>query len=569
MPDEIPVDVATIQNLEPGGDIRAKLNEVIARANQLKAALNFRSAEAVTFVYQTNAEDVAPYVDEIKLHLRDIGGDLSWVGPWVVGETIGTATLYYDDGTWHFEAENDDASYAWERVSEDPIGTYEAQFEGPNFTLSAISEKAFVNIQDGRVMSADGAGGWKTSAKADLVDGTIPTEQLPSPLPAIVSVRQGTTAQLDEIVLADGELAIERDGYGDPVGLRAGDGVASGGARVLGGSLIDTDSTIYAAPGDNLAEKYALAKALTPGGNALSRTNRATLVILPGTYTLSANLVFDANYVDVKGLGSAPRSPSVMLVGGFFRLEVSAWDVEVIGIHCISIVVESRGILEITGTASNNRITAPAHGLQTGDFVLFTVLNGGSGLATETRYYVQRIGNNTFQLRDRYNRTDITFSTDVSSGQLRVIGNTSQRFINCAVGTGSSFANPEGESTGTFVDCLAGGYSFGKTGAHGFYTGCHGGIKSFAGDGVSTASGIFIDCVGVNSFGSVLGDASGDFYRCLGVGSDSFAGENGGDGAITGRLFYCVKTSGTFQTVSGAGLTRYCVDGNDTANNQN
>lgn len=54
---------------------------------------------------------------------------------------------------------------------------------------------------------------------------------------------------------------------------------------------------------DNLAAAYTQAKALTPGGNALSATNRATVIIPPGIYDAGTNtLILDANYVDIAAM---------------------------------------------------------------------------------------------------------------------------------------------------------------------------------------------------------------------------------------------------------------------------
>lgn len=54
---------------------------------------------------------------------------------------------------------------------------------------------------------------------------------------AIVSVRQGTAAELNEIILRNGELAIEIEA-GDPKGLRAGDGTTAGGVVIAVGRPI-------------------------------------------------------------------------------------------------------------------------------------------------------------------------------------------------------------------------------------------------------------------------------------------------------------------------------------------
>jgi hypothetical protein len=93
-----------------------------------------------------------------------------------------------------------------------------------------------------------------------------------------------------------------------------------------------------------------------------------------------------------------------------------------------------------------------------------------------------------------------------------------------------------------FTNCTGGDGSFGIT-SLGTFTNCTAGINSFGGSG--TSSGIFTSCVG---------------------GEYSF----GGDlmGTLSGKLFYCRITLGTFATVSGSGRTYYCVDGNGNPNNQ-
>jgi hypothetical protein len=146
-------------------------------------------------------------------------------------------------------------------------------------------------------------------------------------------------------------------------------------------------------------------------------------------------------------------------------------------------------------------------------------------------------------------------------------------FINCEGGD-RSFAGNNGTTSGTFIDCKSGNYSFGTSGASGTFVNCTGIDISY-----SNASGIFINCTG--NFGS-QGTCSGTFTNCTGnfansglasgiftncVGDNaSFGG--GGSGTLTGKLYYCRLTSGTFKTVSGGGVTRYCLDGNNTANNQ-
>ena len=156
--------------------------------------------------------------------------------------------------------------------------------------------------------------------------------------------------------------------------------------------------------------------------------------------------------------------------------------------------------------------------------------------------------------------------------------NTPGTFIRCKAGSNSFGLT----ASGTFTDCVAGDYSFGGgTGigtASGTFTNCVSTFRSFGG---LTASGTFTNCTaGNDSFGGFTGSgvfrnciagsgslgavtASGTFTNCTG-GNNSF----GGFSALTGKLYYCRLTSGTFQTVSGAGITRLCLDGSNAENNQ-
>jgi hypothetical protein len=54
------------------------------------------------------------------------------------------------------------------------------------------------------------------------------------------------------------------------------------------------------------------------------------------------------------------------------------------------------------------------------------------------------------------------------------------------------------------------------------------------------------------------------FNSCIGR-SNSFGG---GGGILSGFLYYCKRTSGLFETVSGSGRTVLCIDGNNNQNNQ-
>jgi hypothetical protein len=136
----------------------------------------------------------------------------------------------------------------------------------------------------------------------------------------------------------------------------------------------------------------------------------------------------------------------------------------------------------------------------------------------------------------------------------------SSTFNNC-IGGMFAFTSGFGVS-GKFTNCIGGDYSFYYR-TSGVFTNCIGGNYSF---GRSFASGTFNNCIaGIDSFGT-YSVASGTFNNCVG-GIRSFGG-GGGDGILTGKLYYCRLTSGTFITVSNGGRTYYCVDGNGNTNNQ-
>jgi hypothetical protein len=144
-------------------------------------------------------------------------------------------------------------------------------------------------------------------------------------------------------------------------------------------------------------------------------------------------------------------------------------------------------------------------------------------------------------------------------------GDTASGTFNSCTGGDYSFGGGSGDASGTFTDCIGGDYSFGGQGgtAWGTFTNCTGLYGSFGGD-TGTANGVFTNCTanGIRAFGW-SGTASGVFTNCTG-GGGAFAGS----GTLDGFLYYCRLTSGTFETVSGAGITRLCIDGNNVENNQ-
>jgi hypothetical protein len=161
-------------------------------------------------------------------------------------------------------------------------------------------------------------------------------------------------------------------------------------------------------------------------------------------------------------------------------------------------------------------------------------------------------------------------------------GTASGEFTRCNGGF-DSFGT-YGTANGTFTDCksLAGGFgAFGA--ASGIFLRCTAGDLSFGSGFAAAASGTFIDCVGgILSFGAVGvasgvftnckadywsfggsptdGAASGVFNYCV-AGDSSFGGVS--LGFLTGKLYFCRLTSGTFLTPTGGGSITLGIDGSN------
>ena len=175
------------------------------------------------------------------------------------------------------------------------------------------------NIQDAAIAGAPADGntyGRKDGAWVDLASA------------AALQFRQGTDAErlAMDPVPASGEPIYTTDTNR----FFIGDGTTTGGR----GIVTDSDTYVICQPGDDLLAKYTAAKALTPGGNAKSATNRAALIIYPGEYDIGdQTLTIDTDYVDVIGLGAARWAPSVFISStATAQISFGGTDVRVVGL---------------------------------------------------------------------------------------------------------------------------------------------------------------------------------------------------------------------------------------------
>ena len=212
-------------------------------------------------------------------------------------------------------------------------------------------------------------------------------------------------------------------------------------------SVASDDAT---ANGAALLAAYAAASALTPNGAALSASNRATLYLPAGHYSLASEWDVNTSYVDIVGLGTTTKSPSALLLTN--TINVTAADVRVSGI------VTGELSFKVTGAA-----TQVFENCTAGDYSF----GGVTGTASGTFIHC-RAGSSCYGL--------------TASGT----------FILCTGGAGS-FGNG-GTASGTFTDCRGLGGSFGGGGTcSGTFDRCVGGSLSFGGNGtISSAARLYL-----------------------------------------------------------------------------
>ena len=312
----------------------------------------------------------------------------------------------------------------------------------------------------------------------------------------------------------------------------------------VGGRLEGTQYVFVAADGtdvQNAAElqaAYVTAQSMSP-----SATNRITVIAAPGSYNFSTvNFIMNTEYIDLVSLDGNKS----IVFNGSNTIEITANDVFVRGVDV--------GTLNFTIANSLNLLRVENC---SGGYSSFGGANTASGTFTSCSGGYASFGGDG-------GTADGTFTN--CTGEENSFGGgggiASGVFTNC---TGGDYSfGGGGDASGVFNNCTGVDYSFGGDSgtASGTFNSCIGGNKSLGGQG--TADGTFTDCTGGDSsFGGGGGTASGTFNSCIGSN-----GSFGDGGTLSGFLYYCRLTGGTFATVSGAGVTRLCIDGSNVENNQ-
>ena len=417
---------------------------------------------------------------------------------------------------------------------------------------------------------------------ADTAELTVNTSGFPEP-------SQTPHVRLATIVTAAGAYS-----HTDITDLR-GQAMFSAGAgfRIVADAyIVVTRGQTDAASGANLLSAYAAAKALTPGGNALSPTNRAVVLLPPGRYELASELVLDTDFVDLAGLCPNPEDvlvTSSLPAGSGSTFKQTAKDVRLSnftlhvhtsqdGSHALDIACP---MLASGSDASTTSTLVTA----TGAFAQATVGDGvyldwGTGKGTY-RIVTKVSDDNVLVDRTIGTHSDVAYEVhQVNQDSLY------ERMVFAHASSGDTYYGDvwgSGFLGGTWYDCRcdAGWRVTDHRAVVGTFYRCRGGDGTFGGDkeGVSLL-GYFEDCVcGHQSFGgcaSVGCDIFGTLVNCV-AGDKSFAlgrtfggtaircraGQAGFGGTVnasykgkvTGTLIDCVSEYNSPHNAFGAGYS--------------
>jgi len=360
---------------------------------------------------------------------------------------------------------------------------------------------------------------------------------------------------------------------------------ADAGNLSTGAYIIVRPSPSATNNGAELRNAYAAAKAFTPNTAALSATNRATVILLPGRYDLgTTRLNLDTDFVDIIGLTDTPEQvviTSQVILSDSGTVYQTANDVKIKGVTIDRTGApagsgagrtaayfpfpKATAITTWSGDGTTMTIAANGHGLQTGDSVR---ISGSGNSSVDGVFTVTRIDDNSFSYpstvnaagsigtaTERFNLTYIencVFSGTSGSG-MRIGMEYSGTYRRC-VGGASSFGgtflgNPTTTAiaSGLFEDCASGEESFGGAGtASGTFTRCTSSGSGFGG----TASGTFTDCSSSTGFTF----PSGTFVRCS-VATSGFG--SGFGGSATGTFTDCTINNGAYNGTF-TGTARRC-----------
>lgn len=335
---------------------------------------------------------------------------------------------------------------------------------------------------------------------------------------------------------------------------------------IVGGSTSATTN------GTALIAAYATGVASTPHGNALSDSNRFTVLLLPGTFDLGAStLAMSTQFVDIVGLGrpfNGTADDATNACGGCL--------VTGSGI-VINKTANNSHLLNFAITTTANALATPAYtssGTNTAEIFAYMMFKGVGGINSRGMvrgvpfpgcyYRCYNLGADGFGSAAGGNASGTFVECKSGVSSFGEAAAASGLFVNCECGAGFG-GNSGGSAAGTFYNCRfnsdygSGGGLFGFASAAGVFVNCDAGAAAGFGSG-GTANGTFLGCraTGTSSFGGV-GTSTGTFRWCIG---GNFAFSGGSGQTANGTYEFCVATDRAFGGESGgvaSGTFRHCV----------
>jgi len=306
-----------------------------------------------------------------------------------------------------------------------------------------------------------------------------------------------------------------------------------------------------AASGAKLAAAYAAARNLQPGGQALSATNRACVVIPPGRYKLASTLVLDAQYVDLVAL--VPQMGLPLAAGeaddvGFKGHGTEIYNAD--GDH-INTIEQAVTDVRLVGFAVVN------YDLSKSAFLVTAAHNAPSLYDRMTFWRDRGGGSEKFPVGAENHFSGTWFSCVANGWAYRQSFGSTGDFrpvmYDCHGGKNAFIGDQGNGAVGARLErCRAGIQSFGGCASYGVpidadsvLIDCTAGERSFALG--KACAGTFIRCRGGDtSFGATVsqyyvGEFSGHAEDCY-AGKNSFGGRKAGVGAngkCTGELLRC------------------------------
>lgn len=265
-----------------------------------------------------------------------------------------------------------------------------------------------------------------------------------------ISVRYGTKAEIEVIVLAAGEIAVVTDAV--PPEIRFGDGETPGGTRVS--DTIASENTIYLNAGETAADNfarlkaaYADAKAIDPFDATRTSLNPMWLVLGPGSYLIDETWAIDGDYVNPVAL--IPGSVNFVTSGSnLTAMAITAEQLVMSGINVTGVIANANPLVTIgVGSSDVSRFEN-----------IRIITNGLNGISPAAAGDYDNI-----EFRRVIAPSFFGFRAGIMSGVDGANAGTGVLFDDCEGGSKSFFGGNTAAGAGTFSGTLRRSRMYGTT----------------------------------------------------------------------------------------------------------